>query len=319
MKRKFKAGKDTRITLDSAFEEFIEEKTALHRAPKTIANYKQSYEMFYKYSGFDSNTLLEDIQINMIYKWSNHLTQNEVRPQSINHYLRDLRTFFNWCEDKGKAKETVEIKEVRNQEDMLKMYSDEEILALLEKPRPGDSFNEWRTWAVVSLAFALGTRASTMCNLVIGDVDFVNEEITLEKQKNKRIGILPMSPVLSNTLKEYIKKWLDDEPESAWLFPNVGGGQLNVGALNHAMVRYCASRGVDNKGIHALRHNCAKQMTKNGASSTTLMYYLQHSSISMSAKYVKLFAGDLKENVEALSPLDTMKKAGRRTSKFKKK
>lgn len=275
--------------------------------------------MFYKYSGFDNNTLLEDITISMIYKWSNHLTQNEVRPQSINHYLRDLRTFFNWCGEKGKTQETLEIKEVKDQQEMPKMYSDEDILALLEKPRPGDSFNEWRTWAIVSLAYALGTRASTMCGMVIGDIDFVNGEVTLEKQKNKRVGILPLSPALANTLKEYIKKWLDDEPESAWLFPNIGGGQLNVVALNHAMVRYCANRGVENRGIHALRHNFTRQMNKNGASINTIREYLQHSSIAMSAKYGKLFSGDLKETVEALSPLDTMKKAGRRTSKFKKK
>lgn len=319
MKRKFKVGKDTRVTLDSAFDEFIEEKTAKNRAVKTIENYKQSYDMFYKYSGFDNNTLLEDIEISMVYKWMNHMKQNEVRPQSINHYLRDLRTFFNWCGDKGKLQEPIEIEEMSAQEETLKMYSDDDILALLAKPHPGDSFNAWRTWAIVSLAYALGLRASSMCNLVIGDIDFVNAEITIEKQKNKRLGVLPLSPVLSNTLKEYIKKWLEDEPDSEWLFPNVGGGKLTVGALNHSMVKYCENRGVENRGVHAFRHNFAKQIIKNGASSVTLMRYLQHSSVSMSSKYVKLFSADLKDEVEALSPLDTMKKAGRRTSKFKKK
>lgn len=319
MAKKFKAGRDTRITLDGAFEEFIQEKEASGLSKSTVRNYKQSYEMFYKYSEFDGNTLIDDIDIRMIYKWTTHMRENEVRPQSINHYLRDLRTFFNWCAENERIQEPLKIKEVKAQDELMKMYPDEDIPVLLAKPQPGDDYVTWRTWAILSMAYSLGIRASSLCNMTIDDIDFSGNEVWIMKQKNKHNSAVPLTPSLANVLREFIKKWLNGEPGSAFLFQNQNGDKLTVGALDHAIVTYCRRRGIDSKGIHALRHNFSRDFIKNGGNPSQLQRYLNHSSVSMTSKYVKLFTQDLQQDAEALNPLDNLKKGSRRTSKFKKK
>ena len=44
------------IGLLEAFEEFIEEKEAQNKSPKTIHNYRQTFEAFCKFNEFDRNT-----------------------------------------------------------------------------------------------------------------------------------------------------------------------------------------------------------------------------------------------------------------------
>lgn len=317
-KRKFKMAADTRITLDDAFLEFMEEKTANNLSKSTLRNYTQSYQIFYDYHNLTPAYLLEEIELPMFYKWINHMKNNEVRAQSINHYLRDWRAFLNWCFQRDHIQEPIKIKEIEVQEGLPKMYSDDEMAIMLEKPRPGDGFSDWRSWAIVSTVYATGLRASTLCALTLEDINFTREEIAIDKQKNKKAGILPLTPALANTLKEYLKKWMKDADPTDWLFPSITGEQFNVGALNHSIARYCEARGVKGHGIHSIRHNFARDMIINGAGEYRLQRYLQHSNIQMSQHYVKLFASDLKKDAEDFSPLDNAKRKTRRTSAFKK-
>lgn len=318
-KRKFKTSAQVELTIADAFEQYTEEKQARNLSKATITNYRLSYKIFCDYHEIDPNTTpLKEIKIQHFYKWINHMKNDEIRPTSINHYLRDWRTFLNWCNVRDMLDEPIKISEIEVQDELPKMYTDEEIATMIEKPRAGDGFNDWRSWAIVSTAYATGLRASSLCSLKIEDVNFQRGEINIEKQKNKNAGILPLTAALANCLNEYIKKWMKNADPSDWLFPSITGEQFNVNALNRSIRRYCAARGIDCHGIHSVRHNFARDMILNGAGEYRLQKYLQHSNIQMSQHYVKLFAADLKKDAEDYSPLDNAKKKAKRTSAFKK-
>lgn len=317
-KRKFTTPAESRTTLDEAFELFIEEKTASNKSRDTIRNYQKSYDLFYDYHELNSSFLLEEVSMSMFYKWINHMKANEIRPQSINHYLRDLRTFFNWANEEYHLEPAIKIKEIEAQEDLPKMYSDEEMTILLEKPRVGDSYAVWRDWVAINIVYATGLRASTLCALTLEDINFEREELIIQKQKNKKAGILPITPALATVLKEFLRKWYKDAEPEEFLLQSAMGGEFNPGALNHSLKRYCENRGIVSHGIHSVRHNFSRDMILNGAGEYRLQKYLQHSSIQMSQHYVKLFAADLKKDAEEFSPLDNAKKKKSRTSKFKK-
>lgn len=318
-KRKFKVASQVEITLAKAFEEFYEEKQAKNLSASTLRNYQQSYTMFCEYHELSPEYLLKDLQISMFYKWINHMKNNEIRPQSINHYLRDWRAFLNWASERDKLPEPIKITEIEVQEGLPKMYTDEEIATMLEKPRPGDGFSDWRSWAIVSTVYATGLRASTLCALKIENINFQREEIIIDKQKNKNAGILPLTGALANVLKEYINAWMEKAQQEDWLFPSITGDQFNPEALHRSIKRYCVSRGIEAHGIHSVRHNFARDMIVNGGGEYRLQKYLQHSNIQMSQHYVKLWTSDLKKDAEDFSPLDVAKKKAKRTSAFKKK
>lgn len=309
MKRVIKQAKGE-ITLQETFDLFIQEKEANGLSASTLRNYNLSWKIFSEYCEI---TLPSEINDGVIIKWINHMRKSEIAPSSMNHYLRDMRCFINWL-IKREYCEKVEIKEVRQQEEQPKFYKDEDIELLLEKPRVKDSFVEWRTWAIVNTILATGARAQTICDMTLADIDFQKKEIALGHTKNKKAQNVPMSKSLETCLREYIRKF----DVSTYLFPNVGDEKLTTNGLRLAYGRYCKDRGVEQTNIHGLRHSFARSWVKNGGSAFALQRILGHSNISMTNKYVKLYAEDIKEDYEDFSALDVIKKKKSRSSAFKK-
>lgn len=308
------------ITITEAFEMFITEKEAQNLSPKTIHNYTQTLNMFMEFHDLHTESTTDEITQHLVFKWINTMKLNGVKPASINHYLRDLRTFFYWCMDKDRQYivDDFKIKMIEAQEEQLKLFSDEELEALLEKPRRQDSFRVWRTWAIVNWILATGNRVATICEVKISDISFSHREITLHHTKNKKAQILPLSSSLETVLKEYIRMWRKEAPIDGWLFPNVGEEQLTTNALRCGFVYYCEQRGVEHANPHGLRHNFAKGWVRNNGNMFALQTILGHSTLDMTRKYVKMFSEDIKTDFDSFSPLDTIKKNSKRTQTIKR-
>lgn len=321
VKRKIKksSGYDL-IPLGQAFEEFIAEKEAKNLSPSTLRNYQQSYDFFTRFNDFTDETTTDEIKPSHFYKWINTMKLEGVKPTSINHYLRDCRAFFYWCMDmdRGYINPPFKINMVEGQEEQLKMFTDEEILALLEKPKRNDSFVNWRTWAIVNWVLATGNRAATICEVQLDDINYSKKEIALRHTKNKKAQIIPLSSSLETVIKEYVRMFRKEADIDGYLFPNIGEEQLTTNALRHSFARYCESRGVEKTNIHGLRHNFAKGWVRNNGNMFSLQKILGHSSLDMTRKYVKLFSEDIKDDFDKFNPLDTIKRSSRRTQAVKR-
>lgn len=308
------------IPLFQAFEEFITEKEARNLSEATIRNYRQSFELFATFHALTADTTTDEITPSHFHKWINTLKLDGVKPSSINHYLRDCRSFFYWCMDADRKyiNPSFKITTIEGQEEQMKLFTDDELALLLEKPRRNDSFTDWRTWAIVNWVLGTGNRASTICDVKLTDINYARKEIALGHTKNKKAQIIPLSSSLETVLKEYIRMWRKDADTDGWLFPNVGEEKLTTNALRHSFSRYCANRGVERTNIHGLRHNFAKGWVQNNGNMFALQKILGHSSLDMTRKYVRLFAEDIKEDYDKFSPLDSIKRAGRRTQTVKR-
>lgn len=321
IKRKIKKNKTAdSIYLWEAFEEFVQEKEAKNLSYDTLRNYRQSFKMFAEFHEFTDQTVVEEVFIGHFYKWINTMKLEGVKPSSINHYLRDCRTFFYWCMDpaRGYINPPYKIVMVEGQEEPLKMFSDDEIALLLEKPKRNASFVEWRTWAIVNWILGTGNRSATLVEVRMNDINYNRKEITLQHTKNKKAQVIPLSSSLEVVLKEYCRMWRKDADVNAYLFCNVGEWQLTTNSLRHSFARYCEDRGVSKTNIHGLRHNFAKGWVQNNGNMFALQKILGHSSLEMTRKYVKLFSEDIKEDFDRFSPLDSIKRKSKRTQIVKR-
>ena len=300
------------VLIHDAFEEFIIEKEAHNLAKDTIDNYKTSFKIFCNFYSIDDFTTLEVIEPSLFYKWINTMKQNDVKPTTINHYLRDTRAFFYWCMRRGYIEEDFKIEMVKGQEEQLKLFSDDELDLLLEKPKKYDSFPVWRAWAIVNWVLGTGNRAATVCAIKIGNIDFNHKEIAIEHTKNKKAQIIPLSSSLETSIKEYIRMWRNGASKEDYLFCNIADEKLTTNALRQAFEKYCSDRGVKHTNIHGLRHNFAKGWVKNNGNMFALQKVLGHSSLDMTRKYVKLFSEDIKEDFDRFNPLDTIKRSAKR-------
>ncbi len=321
IKRKIQRSADAySIMLNEAFENFITEKEAQGISDATLKNYRQSYDYFCQYNGLTDETAAEEVSETQIYRWINTMKQNGVKTSSINHYLRDVRTFLYWAmaEPREYISPAFKVKMVSGQEETIKMFPDDDVLLLVEKPRKNDTFATWRTWAIVNWILGTGNRSSTICNVKVGDVNFRKKEIILGQTKNKKVQIIPLSTATATAIKEYMRIWRKGAAEDTYLFPNIGEEQLTTNALRHSFAKYCKARGVEQTNIHGLRHNFAKACVQNNMNPYKLQQMLGHSSLAMTRKYVKLYGEDLKEGYDDYSPLDTLKKSKSRTQKVKR-
>lgn len=321
MKRKItRSTSSDLIPLFEAFQEFCDEKQAKNLAADTLRNYKQSFDLFCEFHELTEETTTDEMSVNLFYKWINTMKLNGVKPSSINHYLRDCRTFFYWCMDTDRKyiDPAFKINMIEAQEEQMKLFSDDELSLLLEKPRRNSTFTEWRTWAITNWVLGTGNRAATICDVRLSDINYSRREIALGHTKNKKAQIIPLSSSLETVLKEYIRMWRKEADVDGFLFPNIGEEQLTTNALRHSFSRYCEARGVERTNIHGLRHNFAKGWVQNNGNMFALQKILGHSTLDMTRKYVRLFADDIKEDFDKYSPLDTIKKSSRRTQMVKK-
>jgi integrase/recombinase XerD len=315
------------ISIGEAFTQFIEEKEIKNISKATIANYKLSFDLFCRFNKFDEDYNVNDIGAKDVFHWMHTMKLEGSRHSSINHYLRDLRSFLRWCmdEERGYIEKPFKIPMMEGQESLPKDFNDDEVQALLIKPSRQDGFVEWRTWAIVNWVLGTGNRARTICNIKIGDVDFSHKQIVIRETKNKKPQIIPLSSSLSTALKEYIRTWrsVKDEygtktTDDDYLFPDIAQGQLTTNALQQAFAKYSKRRGVDKTNIHGLRHTFSRLWASNNGGMVQLQTMLGHSSIEMSRKYIHLYSDNLKDGFDNYSPLDTLKKSSKRTSNITK-
>lgn len=298
------------IPIIQAFEDYIVEKEARNLSDATIKSYRETINVFMRFAELDNESTTDMLEQTMLFRWINEMRDNEITPASINHYLRDIRAFFYWCmeEPREYIKPKFQVKMVEKQEEKLKLFVDEDLEALLVKPKKNDAFVNWRTWAIVNWVLATGNRASTIVDIKLNDIDYNRREIILTHTKNKKAQIIPLSTSLEIAIKEYIRMWRSDADNDAYLFCNVGEEQLTTNGLRHAFRRYCLDRDVSSTNIHGLRHNFAKGWVQNNGNMFALQKILGHSTLDMTRKYVRLYNEDIKTDYDEYNPLDTIKK-----------
>lgn len=307
VKRNFE---ETVVTLFSAFQAFIEDKQAHNLAKSSLGDYEDSFRYFMNFFEFDEYTPIHVVNNDMFKKWTIDMLERDIKPTSINRYLRDCKVFFNWCINNALLfVPELKIDMVKGQEDPIKCFSDEDLALILQKPLCKNDFIEWRTWTIINWVLATGNRAGTVVELHIGDIDFKNKEITLRHTKNKKAQIVPLSSRLASVIKEYIHTWRYGCGVEDFLFPNQANEQLSAEALAHSFAKYCKKRGSTKTSIHGLRHSFALNWIRNGGNQFKLQKILGHSTLDMTRRYVALAAIDLKDDYDTYSTLDNLCKA----------
>ena len=301
------------ITIQEAFDEYINEKIAKNLSDSSIKNYKKTFKVFMDFYEYGGDAPLNTITQSDMYEWMGTMKLEGLKVTSINSYMTNIKAFLRWAmeEDKGYLK-PFKFPKMRGQEEPLKLFSEDDIQILLEKPKNPNDFTENRSWAIVNWVLATGNRAATICEVRISDIDFKTKEITLRHTKNKKAQIIPLSPSLEAVVKKFIKEWRGDAKDG-WLFPNIGDEQLTTTALAKSFRKYCTNRGVNQYNIHGLRHNFAKYWVLNNGNIFALQKVLGHSTLEMTRRYVKLFGDDIKTDYEKFSALDTLKRNSKRT------
>lgn len=289
------------LTLDEAFEQFIKMCKLKNLSPKTTETYETHYYIFKKL--IDGQTLVSEINSSIIDDYIIHLKGN-IRDVTINTYLRSLRVFFYYCMKLNYMDEFT-IHMLRVTKKIKETYTDAELKILLKKPDIKTcDFTEYKTWVYSNYLLGTGNRISSALNLKIEDIDFDNNLININRTKNRKAQIIPMSKTLSFILQEYLQ-YRNGEPDD-YVFCTSYGNNANIHTYQGLLQRYNRKRGVMKTSAHLYRHTFAKNWILNGGDIFRLQKILGHSDLTVVKEYVNMFSNDLSIDFDKFNPLDNL-------------
>jgi len=294
---------DSNVMISDCFKSFIKKCTIKNLSLETIKTYKVHYNVFERCFGGQTqvNIINSDSVGDFILYLKEHNSCNEI---TVNSYLRTIRVFLYYCMETGYLPPfTIHIQKVDKK--IKETYNERELSLLLKKPNLKDcDFGEYRTWVYSNYLLATGNRISSVLNVKIEDLDYSNNLITVNKMKNRKAQIIPMSKTLCEILQEYLQ-YRNGEP-SDYLFCTVTGTKASRKSYQDALARYNKSRGVMKTSSHLYRHTFAKLWILNGGDIFRLQKMLGHSDLSVVKEYVNMFGNDLSIDFDKFNPLDQL-------------
>lgn len=291
------------LTVDEAFDIFIQKAEVRNLSERTIKTYKNHFMIFCK--SVDRAKLMEEMDIDVVDDFVLYLKENSnANDITIASYMRTLRSFLYWAMREGYvAKFNIPIP--KTEKKVKETYSQEELGKLLKKPNKQKcDFTEYRIWVFENYLLATGNRISSALNLKIEDIDFGSGNIIIRKTKNRHQMIIPMSSTLESVLKEYllVRGGKDDD----YVFCNSFGGKGELRSYQQAVADYNIKRNVYKTSCHLFRHTFAKNWLLNGGDIFRLQKILGHSDLTVVKEYVNLFTNDLGIDFDKFNPLDNI-------------
>ena len=124
--------------------------------------------------------------------------------------------------------------------------------------------------AILMLAFSVGLRVSEVINLKIKDIDSKRMLITVRQAKGRKDRVVPLSPSLLDTLREYYKAYKPKE----YLFNGQLSNQYSATSCNQLVKQYLGAK----YHFHSLRHSCFTSLLEAGTDLRIIQKIAGHSS-----------------------------------------
>ena len=290
-------------TVQDAVNEFLSIKRG-KKAEETVKYYDYRLAKFNSYLVEQEGIVeLIDISRAVIDRYMSHVKagNKQVSNQTLNNYLRAIRTFLNYCTEEGYMPR-IKIELYPSTNTPKPSYSQDEQKALLQKPDLNKcTFVEYRNWVIVCHFLASGNRSKTVRNIQIKHVDLERRRIVLETTKNNEALYMPISDTYYPILREYLKVRKGEADD--FLFCNQFGKQLTAGGLRCIMRKYNQGKGVDTTSIHRYRNTFAETWIMNDGNPKKLQYALGHKTQHMVDEYVSMYGKELTEEYNDFTPL----------------
>lgn len=299
-----------------AVQNFIEDRNLNNLSPHTISSYSRTLSQFHDFLMENGVVNVEDVSPLHIKQFLIHLKEkHQNNPQSLNHKLRNLRTFFNYMEEiriitheKNPTRQAKYIKETSK----IEVFTDDHIrqmLGYLRRIKQRDKvFVSYRNYTIIVFLLGTGVRVGELVNLMWNDVDLVNGVVTVIGKKRVSSSI-PLTEKLKKELAEYrtfqqhsFKRTIE------YVFPSADGTKWTTNGAK-MMFKHLAKimnfRDV-RLSAHTFRHTFAHRCLMSGMDVFTLQKMLRHSKLDMTMRYVAMWGTALKEQNEKFNPLNNL-------------
>ena len=307
------------MRFDEAIDLFIDDGKTRQLAAETLRSRRFMLERFEHYCGINHIDDVRNVTLETVLGFRKYLSHRKkyhgdgnLNLGYQNTHIRTVRLMFKMLYKRNLIMSdiTVNLPEMHEPKRLPKGIMDkDQVMKLLQQPYMTTPTG-FRDRAILEVLYSTGLRGGELCRLTLYDLDLQTRMIRVFG-KGRKERIVPIGKVACTYLAEYIKvvrPILLSDKQSSLVFVTVQGTGYNTHNLWQMIKRYREKAHLpDNITTHSLRHTCATEMLKGGASIRHVQELLGHADIGTTQIYTHVVQTDLKKAHARTAPSERRK------------
>ena len=276
------------------FLEYIQQEKRY--SPNTITSYRKDLEDFLSFL-MDREGLedLQKVEKKMVRNFIVFLSEKGLTKRSINRKISTLKSFYAFLQ-------RISLIGVSPVEGLstLKFYPEKQIPFSKEEMQDLSAVLdsgevELLDRLIIEVLYQTGMRRAELSNLLLENVHFYRNEITVIGKGNKQ-RIVPVSPTLMKELKVYNDEYRKPNSDAdLYFFVTPKGKKITEKFVYLLVIRYLSAVSSKRKrSPHILRHSFATHILNNGAEISKVKKMMGHASLSSTQVYTNADIEQLK-------------------------
>lgn len=294
------------MTLQIAFDNFIEDRRLQGLANDSITSYQTIISLFLRHVGYDTD--ISALTREMVNHYILSLYERKIRKTTVATYVRNARIFLCWIyAEYDLSFDPHKIKIPKSPKKQVHLLNDAEIGKVFDSIHTSVPWITARNKAMIALMLDSGIRQIEACGLLRENVDF-DRMMFKVTGKGSKDRLVPLGDFASLLLCEYLSLCPYKDVDS--VFVDRSGNQISRNAVRVFVNRLKRSTGIDFSS-HKLRHNfatnyCIDSLERTGNSNVyDLSILMGHESIETTKRY-EHFAHELIAVQNRVSHLDSV-------------
>lgn len=263
------------------FETYI--RTELGLSQETLRAYSRDVREFLDFIGE------QELTAQLIEMFLSHLQHNGLKPTTIRRKCMSIRCLCHHLISLGSLDQNIlkmidSVRADKGIPNALDSKSVDNLISTVENRTPILRTNNIRRdVAIILTIYHSGLRASELCGLNIGDINF-NRRTILVKGKGGRERIVPTTPRCVETIRSYLDQ--DRISDTDAVFVNHSGQRITRRAVSDMLVSVSCRAGVGHTTAHVLRRSCATSLMNRGVDLELVQILLGHQCLSTTQTYL---------------------------------
>jgi integrase/recombinase XerC len=237
-----------------------------------------------------------EIRPPIIRSWLATLKDEGLTAKSLNRKISSLRSYFRFLLKKKFIQQSpvAQITSPRISKRLPVFVAQKDMETLLSPELYTDDKMGRMRHLVLTLFYHTGVRLSELIHIKISDIDYKRHSLKVLGKGNKE-RIIPLTPVLAQTIKNYLEADVAETPR-VYLFETEKGTKLYPGYV-YKLVKTELQKvtTIQKKSPHVLRHSFATHLSNNGAELNAIKELLGHASLAATQVYTHNTIDKLKE------------------------